>query len=143
MMVAMLVGLLLVFRRGGEAGELDLKNPFELGSAIKVTVIFALVLFAMKAAQKYAGDQGLYLASALGGTTDVDAVTLSTAHLAKESVDALTATVAIVIAIGVNTIVKTGLALGIGGWVLGKRVALVGALVLVAGGAGLAATAAL
>jgi hypothetical protein len=40
-----------------------------------------------------------------------------------------------------NTVVKTGLAAGIGGWILGKRVAVVGALVIAAGAAGLAAAA--
>lgn len=135
MTLAALLGLAVTFRRGvdGHTGELDLKNPFELGSAIKVTLVFAVVLFAMKAAQTYAGDQGLYLASALGGTTDVDAVTLSSARLAKDGIAALTATIAIAIAIAVNTVVKTGLAIGVGGWALGKRVALVGALVIVAG----------
>ncbi|MBA3502231.1 MAG: DUF4010 domain-containing protein [Myxococcota bacterium] len=144
MIVAALLGLLITFRRtGGDTGELELKNPFELGSAIKVTLVFAIVLFAMKAAQHYAGSQGLYLASALGGTTDVDAVTLSSARLAKDGLDPLVATVSIMIAIAVNTIVKTGLAIGIGGWVLGKRVVLVGVLVILAGGAALGLTAGL
>ena len=85
--------------------------------------------------------------AALGGTTDVDAVTLSSARLAGKTASGgtsqMSATIAIVIAIAVNTVVKTGLAIGIGRWVLGKRVALIGALVIVAGAAGLAATAGL
>ncbi|MDQ3369204.1 MAG: DUF4010 domain-containing protein [Myxococcota bacterium] len=141
MIVAALVGLLLTFRRDGEgAGELDLKNPFELGSAIKVTLVFAAVLLAMKAAQVYIGAEGIYLASALGGTTDVDAVTLSSARLAHGGLDATVATTSILIAIAVNTIVKTGLALGVGGASLGKRMAIVGGLVIVAGGGALAVT---
>jgi uncharacterized membrane protein (DUF4010 family) len=144
MIVASLLGLLITFRRtNGDTADLDLKNPFELGSAIKVTLVFALVLFAMKAAQHYAGSQGLYLASALGGTTDVDAVTLSSARLAKDGLDPLVATISIMIAIAVNTIVKAGLAIGIGKWALGKRVVLVAALVIVAGAAALGATAGL
>jgi len=144
MIGAALLGLLLTFRRAdGDGADLDLKNPFELGSAIKVTLVFGVVLLAMKAAQVYAGNQGLYLASALGGTTDVDAVTLSSARLAKNGLDAVTATTAIIIAIAVNTIVKSGLALGVGGNALGKRVGLVGALVIIAGGAALAVTAGL
>lgn len=138
MIVAALLGLLVTFRRvDGDKTELDLKNPFELGSAIKVTLVFAIVMFAMKAAQHYAGAQGLYLASALGGTTDVDAVTLSSAKLAKDGLEPLVATVSILIAIAVNTIVKTGLAIGVGGWLLGKRVVVVGVLVIVAGAAAL------
>jgi len=97
----------------------------------------------MKAAQVYAGSQGLYLASALGGTTDVDAVTLSSARLAKEGLEPLIATVSILIAIAVNTVVKTGLAIGVGGWLLGKRVVLVGVLVIVAGAVALGLTAGL
>ena len=142
MIAAALLGLLITFRRtDGDKAELELKNPFELGSAIKVTLVFAIVLFAMKAAQHYAGSQGLYLASALGGTTDVDAVTLSSAKLAKDGLEPLVATVSILIAIAVNTIVKTGLAIGVGGWPLGKRVVIVGVLVIAAGAAALGVTA--
>lgn len=142
MIAAALVGLALTFRRanGDQHADLELKNPFELGSAIKVTLVFAVVLLAMKAAQTYAGDQGLYLASALGGTTDVDAVTLSSARLARGGLEPIVATIAIAIAVAVNTIVKTGLAWGVGGTQLGKRTAFVGALVIGAGGAALAAT---
>jgi uncharacterized membrane protein (DUF4010 family) len=136
MIAAALLGLLLTFRRksdGVDPAQIELKNPFELGSAIKVTLMFALVLFAMKAAQVYAGDQGLYLASALGGTTDVDAVTLSSAKLSKEGLAHATAAISICVAIGVNTIVKTGLAFWFGGTALGKRLVLVGALIIAAG----------
>lgn len=143
MVVAALVGLLLTFRRnGGDDAKVELTNPFELGSAIKVTLMFAVVLLATKAANQYLGDQGLYLASALGGTTDVDAVTVSTTKLAgQDLVGAVAATTAIAIAIAVNTLVKTGLAAGIGGAPLGKRIGLVGALVVLSGGAALAVTA--
>lgn len=136
MVAAALLGLLLTFRRqadGVDSTQLDLKNPFELGSAIKVTLMFALVLFAMKAAQAYAGEQGLYIASALGGSTDVDAVTLSSARLAKGGLDPASATISISIAIAMNTIAKTGLAFWFGGAGLGKRLALVGALIIAAG----------
>ncbi len=143
MIVAALVGLALTFRRSEvEDTKLDLENPFELGSAIKVTLMFALVLLATRAATEYFGDRGLYLASALGGTTDVDAVTLSTAKLASQQVTgAVSATVSICIAIAVNTIVKTALAAGIGGKALGKRIVTVGALIIVSGGAALAVAA--
>src|SRR5205814_8409408 len=78
MTVVSLGGLASVFRRaGGKTEELELENPFELGRAIKVTLVFGVVLFITKAASYYLGDRGLYLASALGGTTDVDALTVS------------------------------------------------------------------
>lgn len=140
MVLAALLGLALTFRRNdGDATELKLQNPFELGSAIKVSMMFGAVLLVTKAATVYLGPEGLYLASALSGTTDVDAVTLSTAKLAKGGLADTVATVAIVIAIGVNTLVKTGMAAYVGGAALGKRMAITAALVIVAGGVGLAA----
>jgi uncharacterized membrane protein (DUF4010 family) len=141
MTVAALAGLALTFHRteDGDPGALELKNPFELGSAIKVTLAFGVVLLATKAATEYLGPRGLYLASALAGTTDVDAITLSSAELASGGLDPFTATIAIAIAIAVNTVVKTALAAFVGGAALGRRMALVGGLIIVAGAAGLAA----
>jgi uncharacterized membrane protein (DUF4010 family) len=142
--LAALAGLALTFRReGGAPAEVELKNPFELGSAVKVTLVFAAVLIASRAATEYLGQRGLYLTAAVAGITDVDAVTVSSAQLARDGVSAITATVAILIAVGVNTVVKTALAAGIGGRALGKRMALVGGLILVAGVVGLAAGSAL
>ena len=142
MIVAALGGLLLVFRRiDGDGMQTSLKNPFELGSAVKVSLMFAVVLLVTKAATAYLGDQGLYLAAAIAGTTDVDAITLSTAKLARGGLAPMTATIAITIGIAVNTIVKTALAGGIGGKALGRRTALVAVLIIGAGLAGLAATA--
>ncbi len=144
MIAAALVGLALTFRRTeADPGQLELENPFELGSAIKVTLAFGLVLLATKAATQYLGPRGLYLASALAGTTDVDAITLSSAELAEGGLDEHPATRAIVIAIAVNTVVKASLAAIVGGAVLGRRAAVVGALVIVAGAIGLAASAGL
>ncbi|HSK02831.1 MAG TPA: MgtC/SapB family protein [Kofleriaceae bacterium] len=144
MVVAALIGLALTFRRAEVApGELELENPFELGRAIKVTLAFGVVLFASKAATAYFGDRALYLAAAIAGITDVDAITVSSAQLAGGGLDAVTATVGIAIAIAVNTVVKAGLAMTVGGAALGRRTAVVGALIIAGGAAGLAAGAGL
>jgi uncharacterized membrane protein (DUF4010 family) len=144
MIAAALAGLALTFKRGGEHAAVDVQNPFELGSAVKVSLMFALVLLVTKAANAHLGSQGLYLASALSGTTDVDAVTLSSARLAVAAsptelaaITPIVAATSITIAIAVNTVVKTGMALAVGGTVLGRRVGVVGALVVVAGAGGL------
>jgi len=142
MIVAALVGLLLTFRRSETLAEQPaLKNPFELGSAIKVGLVFGVVLLLTKAATVYLGAHGLYLASAISGATDVDAVVVSSAKLAAEGIEMTVATTAITIAIAANTIVKTVLAWSIGRTALGKRVAVTGVLIIVAGGAALAVTA--
>ncbi|CAN5923310.1 MgtC/SapB family protein [soil metagenome] len=142
MVGAAVLGLAMTFRRSEHpTEEIVLKNPFELASAVKVTLVFAAVLLISRAAIEYVGASGLYLASALGGTTDVDAVTVSTAKLAEGGIDPAVATIAISIGIGVNTAVKTAMAAVIGGRPLGKRVAVTGILILIACGAGIAATA--
>lgn len=138
MTAAALVGTAFAFHGAkGQHAELKLTNPFELSAAVKVSLLFAIVLLATKAANAYLGASGLYIASALGGSTDVDALTLSTAKLANGDLAKEVAVVAITIAIASNTIVKSGLAIGIGGPALGKRVAIVGGLILLAGGIGL------
>lgn len=142
MTIAAIAGLLITFRRAGDSGEqLTLKNPFELSSAIKVSLLFGVVLLLTKAATVYLGPEGLYLASAASGTTDVDAVTLSTAKLTKGGLEPIIGATAISIAIAANTLVKTVLAWSIGRAALGKRVAVTGALIIVTGGAALAVTA--
>jgi uncharacterized membrane protein (DUF4010 family) len=86
-------------------------NPFELGEAIRFGVLFGVITFVAKAAQLYLGDAGLYLAGAIAGLTDVDAITLSMAQLAAAtpgSADAATRT--IVIAVVSNTLFKAGMA---------------------------------
>lgn len=110
---------ILYFRREREARVAEtpqFTNPFELSSAVKFGLLFAVILFVAKLAQKF-GNKGLYLAAGVSGTTDVDAMTLSVANLAKEpdgpSFD-VAATV-ILIAAAANSIVKAGMALSMGG----------------------------
>ncbi|HEX5062811.1 MAG TPA: MgtC/SapB family protein [Kofleriaceae bacterium] len=115
--------------------EMKIKNPFELGSAVRFGIVFAVILLAVKAARYYLGDRGLFIAAGIGGLTDVDAVSLSTAKQAAPQ-DAA-AVVAIMIAVASNTIVKSSLALGIGGRRLGKRAFLIGGLMVVGAALGL------
>jgi uncharacterized membrane protein (DUF4010 family) len=106
-----------------------------------VSLVFGVVLLVTKAATVYLGSEGLYLASLVSGTTDVDAVVVSSAKLATEGLSGMVATTSIMVAIAANTIVKTALAWSIGRTTLGKRVAVTGALIIVAGGVALAVTA--
>ena len=77
------------------------------------------MLVAVKIAQDNFSDSGVYAVAALAGLTDVDAITLSMAELAKSG-DAYVAVVAIVIAALVNTAVKCAIAFVLGGRALGK-----------------------
>jgi uncharacterized membrane protein (DUF4010 family) len=97
-------------------------NPFELGSALKFGGLFALILVVTKAATENLGEAGIYAAGALAGVTDVDAITLTMAKLAKDGLDPFVASTTIMLGVGSNTLVKGGVALVMGGRLLGRRV---------------------
>jgi uncharacterized membrane protein (DUF4010 family) len=131
----------VVYRKIEAAGDtkIAVANPFELGSAFRFGVVFAAILLATKAATVYLGDRGLYLAGAVAGTTDVDAMTLSTARLSRGGIDTSVATIAILVAAWTNTIVKSAIAWVLGGRELGRRAVIVGALAIAGGALGLLA----
>jgi uncharacterized membrane protein (DUF4010 family) len=112
-------------------------NPFELSEAIKFGLLFGIVTVAAKAAEAYLGAVGLYLAGALAGLTDVDAISLSMANLARTSPGILTvAQRTIVIAVISNTVVKCAMAAFMGAPALRRKIVLVTLLLFAAGAAG-------
>jgi uncharacterized membrane protein (DUF4010 family) len=136
---ALLVPLLVKARAGEKAtADIALKNPFELKSAVIFGLLFAFVIFISKAARATLGDSALYLAALVAGTTDVDAITLSTAALAGEGLGLDIAATTILIACFANTIVKGGIAWTSGGRAFGVVVARVFGAMIVAGGVALA-----
>jgi uncharacterized membrane protein (DUF4010 family) len=63
------------------------RNPAQLRSALMFGAIYVIVLLAVAATKDAVaewGNQPLYLTAALAGLTDVDAITLSTAHLSLD-----------------------------------------------------------
>ena len=105
------------------AGAVELHNPFELGSALGFGALYALILLASRFAGDHFGDHGTFVAGALAGLSDVDAITLSMTHLADSG--AVTGQVAagtIFIGVATNTLVKAGLAVALGGRRFGARV---------------------
>ncbi|WP_072396615.1 MgtC/SapB family protein [Hyphomicrobium sp. CS1GBMeth3] len=122
---------------GGEAPTLTLRNPFDLGTALKLAGLIALIMVAAKALADQASSAGIYLLAAVSGLADVDALTLSMARFAGSQVSLESAGYAILVAAGVNTISKAVMAAGVGGARLGKIVgglsaAALAALVVVA-----------
>ena len=112
-------------------------NPFELGEAIKFGLLFGVVTVVAKAAEVYMGETGLYLAGAVAGLTDVDAISLSMANLATADAGSLkVAARTIVIAVLSNTLVKTGMAVFVGTPALRRTLLLATLLVLIAAAVG-------
>lgn len=138
-LVGLGASLVLVRRaRRGEAPEVELKAPFELGPAVRFGALYAAILVAARGASLYLGDLGVYLSSVVASVADVDAITLSMAELSRGGdLDPLTASRAIVLAAMANTLVKGGLVVALGGRGL-RRAALPVLLALLAAGLGVA-----
>ena len=115
-----------------EAGE----NPFELGQAVKFGLLYGVVTLGARAAQLWLGGPGLYLAGALAGLTDVDAISLSMANLVREDPASLVvAARTVAIAALANTAVKGVLAGVTGSAELRRRVVPATLLLLAVGSA--------
>ena len=104
--------------------ELSLTNPFELWTAIKFGLIYALVILGVKTAEIYLGDRGIYLTSLIAGLADVDAITLSIADLTRSGtgISIETGKFAIIIAAISNTLAKGALVFSIGSRALRKYI---------------------
>lgn len=114
----------LLDRRVGELHSTDSApaNPLDLKTAIQFALILAPIMVLARALKEWAGDTGLYALSAISGTVDIDAVTLSLATMATEAdTTASVAATAIVIASVVNTTVKPAIAIVVAGWSVGVR----------------------
>ena len=100
-------------RRAGEVAqaELLLQNPFSLLPALKFGLFFVVVLLLAKTATVLWGEGGIYLASTIAGLGDASAISLSVAKLVGQgSLSVPVASVAILIAAGMNALVKLALA---------------------------------
>jgi uncharacterized membrane protein (DUF4010 family) len=141
MAVAGLIVSLVLWRRSRshETGVVATgANPFELSEAIKFGLLFGIVTIVAKAAQVYLGTAGLYLAGAVAGLTDVDAISLSMANLATTSPESVkVAERTIIIAVLSNTLVKAGMAAFMGAPALRRIIVLVTLLLLIAGAVGI------
>jgi uncharacterized membrane protein (DUF4010 family) len=111
----------------GKAGTQDLvlKNPLEFSTAIKFALFYAGIQWLVKFSSEKFGDNGTYVAGALSGITDVDAITLSMAKMATDNSSALLAINTILIAALSNTIVKFIIVLSLGSMDL-RKTAIIG-----------------
>lgn len=102
----------------------ETRNPLDLATALKFGLLLAVIGFLATLLQQTVGSSGVYLLAAASGIADVDAITLSLAHLASRELNLEVAMRAILLAGFINSLIKGGLALVIGGRGLGWRVLL-------------------
>lgn len=139
LVVFVVASLILIGRQASPAATADLQlaNPFEFWSVLKFGVLLGIVGFVAKTLVRFLGPESIVIIALVSGIPDLDAITLSTAHLAGNSVPVVTAAVAVLLAASANLITKVVLAFGSGSRQYARLLAIVTLLVLIAGGAGL------
>jgi uncharacterized membrane protein (DUF4010 family) len=116
------------------AGEVPLRNPFSLTSAIQFAALFAVVLLIVRLTQQHFPGRGYYVVAGLAGLTDVDAITLSMAGLVGEGgMLPHTGVGTIVLATLANTVVKCGMIVVLAGSGLRRRALVATTLLLAVG----------
>jgi uncharacterized membrane protein (DUF4010 family) len=97
-------------------------NPLELGTAIQFAVTLTVIMVAARAASAWAGTSGLYLVAGISGLVDATPISLSVASMSHhQTVTHAVAIIAILLGAISNTILKSALALVIGGAPMGLR----------------------
>ena len=114
---------------------LEMESPFSIVPALKFAAFFALILLVSKFALANLGSQGIYLTSFLSGVFDVDAITLSMSKSAADgSLTEGVATIAIMIAVMTNTLVKGGIMFAFGSRKVAWKIIVSFLVILVIGG---------
>ena len=90
------------------------RSPLRLGPAVRMALLFQVVLMAMVFVRARFGSAGVITSAAALGLTDVDALVLSMTSMGTEPATAQLAAQAITVGILSNTLLKLGLALGFG-----------------------------
>ncbi|WP_116472854.1 MgtC/SapB family protein [Zobellella maritima] len=97
-------------------------KPLDLKLAVGFGLLIMVIMVLGEWLKNWLGSTGILLLAMASGIADVDAITLSLTRMSLSSVDFATAVLGIVLAASVNNIVKSLLALTVGGRVLGARV---------------------
>lgn len=132
-----LISVFILYKTKNEKSaerKVELKNPFELGPALKFGLFFVFILFISKLLFIFLGNQGIYLASLISGLADVDAITLTVSSLASAGVlSTKTAVLGITLAVSANTFVKGMITYFMGEKKLARLVMIIFAIILLVG----------
>lgn len=138
MLVVFAIGARVVWSPATKHGQSPFEptNPSELRAAMLFAALYAVVLFAIAAAQDLLGNPGLFAAAAISGLTDIDAITLSTSQLvSRQLVDPDTGWRLIMVATMSNMAFKFGLVASLGNQALAKPLATLFTIGITAGAA--------
>lgn len=105
-------------------GEVGVRNPFDLGPALLLTVlVMALTVVAHWVLASF-GDRGLAVVLAVSGIVDVDSAIITMGNLPPGTLEPLVAGTVLAIPVTLNTLFKGAVAIGIAGWQKGRLGAL-------------------
>lgn len=120
-------------RNIGMSAPTPVANPFELWTAIKFALFLAAVVLFSVLMRRWFGDAGVYAVAAMSGVADVDAITVSMSRMAgAATMTPASAALAVCIAAIVNTLIKAGITVVVGGSAIGRRVTAVAVAMSVA-----------
>jgi len=130
------IAALAVWRSATTQGDSPLEpaNPSELKPALLFGALYAVILFAVAAAEDLLGSPGLFITAAVSGLTDIDAITLSTSRLVRTDViSPTTGWRLIVVAAMSNIAFKYSLAASLGSREMSKRLGVLFAIAIAVG----------
>jgi uncharacterized membrane protein (DUF4010 family) len=105
--------------------RMSMRNPFTFRPALEFGVMFAAIMFFVKAMTFEFGNRAITWTSAISGLLDVDSITITTGELFKMGkLETGMATAAILLALLANAFFKTGMAWTLGTWSFAWRVGL-------------------
>jgi uncharacterized membrane protein (DUF4010 family) len=112
-MVGVGYSIFLVYRqRNEEKGDIKLKNPLDLGSAVRFGLMFTFVLLISRITEYYFGDIGVIISSMVSGLANLNAVTLSVVELnLSGAIELEVASRALMLAVVANLLSKGGIAI--------------------------------
>ncbi|MDD1626554.1 MAG: MgtC/SapB family protein [Methylococcaceae bacterium] len=113
--------------------EITLENPFQLGMALKFGAFLVVIMLLSNLLKVYFGDMGTYFLAATSGLADVDPITLSMSQMSRQGLEVSVAAKAILIAVSVNSGIKSIFSWFIGGRILALRVGSTLVVAVVAG----------
>jgi len=112
----------LLWRRAphqtAEAPVRNLGNPLELGAAIRLGLVLAVILALFEWLRGQVGTTGLAALSALSGLADIDATTISLCRLVGEGMEVGPASLMLLAGLAANAILKLAVAAVVGGTAL-------------------------
>lgn len=106
-------------RRDSDA--MEMRNPFDLGPALGLTALVMVLSVAAHWVLEHYGDRGLALVLAISGMVDVDSAIITMGGLPAGTLPPVTAGLVLAVPVTLNTLVKAGIAIAMGGWEKGRH----------------------